>query len=317
MTIARAARGLGVAAFAAAASLGAGLPARAQMTASSQRVVGGAMEFSFAFRDAAGAARTLAFRLPVAEVDAAMALFRDYSIPHLYLEIENAVLAEARRAGVTLRVTRVGQGMSIRFAPETQPGAAAFQARLDDIVDGARNRWLARHTRRADGPAIHMDYRAATARYTAAVRPVALALAAQLAGADDRARIALALAFVQSIPYDDLVDPRAAGGIEFAPPPAMFRIAKGDCDSKTVALAAILRTLAPGRRVAFLTLPQHVALLVDLPPAPGDAIVRHAGRDWVALEPSGPAVVPPGHVAPTTAWYFDRPAEMVVHEAGG
>src|SRR5262249_14958724 len=143
----------------------------------------------------------------------------------------------------------------------------------------------------------------ATRRYVTGLRTVTQALAAQAPANDDRTRIAHALNFVQAIPYDDLTDPRTTGGIEFAPPPAMFKLNRGDCDSKTVALAAILRTFTPGRRLLFVVLPQHVALAVDLPPQEGDAAVVHDGRNWLLLEPTGPAVVSPGQVAPTTAWY--------------
>jgi hypothetical protein len=159
-----------------------------------------------------------------------------------------------------------------------------------------------------------MDYVTATRRYVAPLRPVAAALAAQLAGENAREQIARALGFVQAIPYDDLTDPRTTGGIEFAPPPAMFRLNRGDCDSKTVALAAMLRSLLPRQRLLFVVLPQHVALAVDLEPHEGDAAVTYDGRTWLLLEPTGPAVVAPGQVAPTTAWYMGRPEEITFFE---
>jgi hypothetical protein len=119
---------------------------------------------------------------------------------------------------------------------------------------------------------------------------------------------------MQAIPYDDLLDARTTGGVEFAPPPALLRLNRGDCDSKTVALAAILRSLTPGLGLLFVVLPRHVALAVDLRPAEGEAAVVYGGRPWLLLEPTGPAVVPPGRVAPTTAWYTDRPGEIALVE---
>jgi hypothetical protein len=64
----------------------------------------------------------------------------------------------------------------------------------------------------------------------------------------------------------------------------------------------------------FVVLPQHVALAVDLPPREGDVSVTYDGRPWLMLEPTGPAVVPPGHVAPTTMWYIERPGEIAWFE---
>jgi hypothetical protein len=291
-----------------------GVPAAAQQTSFAQRTAGHEMRFSYAWKDAAGASQTLAFPLPVADIEAAMVLFRDYSIPHLYGYMEQVLSREAKRAGVTLVATRVGDGASFRIYTTSREKHEAFGARLDGIVEGARQEWLRKHARRAIGNAIHLDYPEAARRYVRGLRPVASALAAQLPQADERTRVARALSFVQSIPYDDLSDPRTTGGIEYAPPPAMFRLNRGDCDSKTVALAAILRSLVPARRVLFMALPQHVALAVDLPPREGDARAAHDGRDWLLLEPTGPAVVAPGQVSPVTAWYIDRPGEIAWFE---
>jgi len=288
--------------------------ARAQQSAFTQRMIGSDVQFSYTFRDADSASHNLVFQLPSADIEAAMALFRDYSIPQLYGHVEAALAREAKQAGVTLQAKRVGDGMSFVIFADSAAKRDAFNARMDGIIETARQAWLRKHARRAVGPAIHMDYPEATRRNVPGLRSVAKALAAQTPGADDRTRLARALNFVQAIPYDDLTDPRTTGGIEYAPPAAMFKLNRGDCDSKTVALAAILRTLTPDRRLLFVTLPQHVALAVDLPPREGDAAVTHGGRHWLLLEPTGPAVVPPGQVAPTTAWYIDRPNEVMYFE---
>ena len=288
--------------------------AGAQQKAFSQRPAGNDVRFSYVYKDAEGTPRNLAFQLPSADIEAAMELFRDYSIPNLYGHIEEALAREAKRAGVILQARRVGEGASFQVLADSAAKRDAFTARMDDIIEGARQEWLRKHARRAVGPAIHIDYPAAAGRYVPGLRPVATAQSAQAPAADDRVRIARALNFVQAIPYDDLTDPRTTGGIEFAPPPAMFKLNRGDCDSKTVALAAILRTLTPGRRLLFVVLPQHVALAVDLPLQEGDVAVTHDGRPWLMLEPTGPAVVPPGHVAPTTMWYIERPGEITWFE---
>lgn len=288
--------------------------AQAQQQSFAQQPVGGDVRFSYTYRDAAGASRNVAFLLRSADIEAAMVLFRDYSIPQLYGHIEEALEREARRAGVILQSRRVGEGASFGILADTAAKRDAFSARMDGIIAEARQGWLRKHARHAIGSAIHMDYPVAARRYVAILKPLASALSADMSGTDDRARVGRALNFVQSIPYDDLIDPRTTGGIEFAPPPAMFKINRGDCDSKTVALAAILRTMTPARRILFVTLPQHVALAVDLPPHEGDAAVTYDGRRWLVLEPTGPAIVAPGRVAPTTAWYIDRPSEIVYYE---
>jgi hypothetical protein len=291
-------------------ALACGSPAAdAQQKAFSQRQVGARVHFTYAYKDAGGKPQNLAFDLSAAEVESAMELFRDYSIPHLYGYIEQALAAEAKRAGVALRVTRVGDGTSFQIFADTAAKRDAFAARMDDLIETARQEWLRKHARRAVGSSIHIDYPAATKRYVRILQPVVQALSAQAPAADERTRVSRALNFVQSIPYDDLTDARTTGGIEFAPPPAMFKLNRGDCDSKTVALAAILRTLTPARRLLFVTFPQHVALAIDLQVQEGDAAVTYDGRTWLLMEPTGPAVVAPGEIAPTTAWYIEHPGE--------
>jgi hypothetical protein len=288
--------------------------AEAQQSAFNWRQAGSDIQFSYAFKDADGVAHSLSFQLPSAEIEAAMALFRDYAMPQLYGHVQAALEREARHAGVTVQTRHKSGGVSFVVLADSAAKRDAFNARMDDIIESARQSWLRKHARRAVGEAIHMDYPEATQRYVAGLRPVANALSSQTTGLDERARLARALNFVQAIPYDDLIDPRTTGGIEFAPPPAMVKLNRGDCDSKTVALAAILRTLTPARRLLFVTLPQHVALAVDLPPREGDATVVYGGRTWLMLEPTGPAVVPPGQIAPTTAWYIERPGEITFFE---
>lgn len=288
--------------------------ARAQQTAFAQQPAGADIRFTYAYKDAAGRGQRLDFRLPAAAVEAAMTLFRDYSIPLLYGHVEAALQREATRAGVILRSTRVGEGASFRILADSAAKRDAFEARIDGIIADARREWLDRQARRAVGSAIYVDHPEAARRYVAVLRPVAAALRAQDPDDAPRALVARALNFVQAIPYDDLLDARTTGGVDFAPPPAMFRLNRGDCDSKTVALAAILRTLVPGVRLLFVVLPQHVALAVDLPPGEDDARLIHDGQPWLLLEPTGPAVVPPGRVAPTTAWYMERRGEVALFE---
>ncbi len=296
------------------ASLAVVASASAQQTAFRQQASGSDTRFAYGWKDAGGEARQLAFSLPTADIEAAMDLFRDYSMPQLYAHVEQALGRDAERAGVRLQVRRTAEGTSFTVLAANPARGEAFYGRMDRIIENARQEWLHKHARRAVGPAIHMNYVTATQRYVAPLRPVAAALAAQLAGESARQHIARALGFVQAIPYDDLTDPRTTGGIEFAPPPAMFRLNRGDCDSKTVALAAILRSLLPRQRLLFVVLPQHVALAVDLVPREGEAAVTYDGRTWLLLEPTGPAVVPPGQVAPTTAWYMGRPEEITFFE---
>ena len=145
-----------------------------------------------------------------------------------------------------------------------------------------------------------IDFAAATRVQQGPLRAVARALGEARGIANtDRARIAHALAFFQVIPYDPL-QPTVRQGGDFLPAPGLLAQNRGDCDSKSAALAAVLRSYVPSRKLAVVTMPDHAILAVDLAPEPGDRTIRTSGRTLVALEAAGPALVPVGQVGPDT-----------------
>ncbi|MBX3502550.1 MAG: hypothetical protein KF889_24150 [Alphaproteobacteria bacterium] len=285
-----------------AASIAGIRPATARQLAFQQRPSGAAVDFSFAWRDLERRERRIAFRLPAAEVEAAMQSFRDFSIPDLYRHVEAAAIEAGQREGVTVTTQRVGE--AVDFAMQGDPQRVRrLNQRFPAILDNARGLYLVKHYRRAEGDAIYVDHAAAARHFGPILRPVAEALRAL--GGDERALVGHALHLVQTIPYDDFRDPRSSGGgLDFAAPPAMFKINKGECDSKSVALGAILRTLAPSLQQVFVTLPGHVFLAASLPAQRGDDIVPHGGRAYVALEATGPDLAPVGVAGQRSAGFI-------------
>lgn len=299
-----------------------GPPARAQQLAFSQRETGDEVAFQYAFRDHGGAERRLAFRLSSRDVEAGMALFRGFSIAGASAAIDLAVAAEARKAGVTATFSgRPDGGRTIRIDGPPK-NTAAFGQRLEAIVERARGAYLREHLRVAEGPAIYVDYAAAVRRHVAMLRPLAEALGRLAKGLPERETAGLALAFLQSIPYDEFADVGRFGGVDYAPAPAMLKLNAGECDSKSAALGAILRTLLPQRRLVLVRMPEtatavgHALLMADLPPQAGDATLMHEGRRYVALEAAGPATVPPGVVDSRAAAHLRRTGNLVVVPVG-
>lgn len=277
-------------------------PAMARQLAFQQRPSGGGVEFSLAWRDLEKRDRRIAFRLPTAEVEGAMESFRTFSIPDLYRHVEAAAIEAGRREGVTVTSRRVGE--AVDFAMQGDPARVRrFNQRLPAVLDNARGLYLVKHFRRAEGDAIYVDHAAAARHFGPVLRPVADALRGL--GGDERALVGHALHLVQTIPYDDFRDPRTSGGgLDFAAPPAMFKLNKGECDSKSVALGAILRTLAPSLGQVFVTLPGHVFVAASLPPRRGDDVVQHGGRAYVALEATGPDLAAVGVAGQRSAGYL-------------
>ncbi len=155
------------------------------------------------------------------------------------------------------------------------------------------------------------DYGRLAGRFVAAMRPAAEALAAQMPpAASARDRLALALAFIQSIPYDSETAVRRENG--YVVPPMMLVQNKGACDSKSVALASLLGTLLPGLPVAVIVVPEHAFLGVALQPQTGERTLSAEGRTYVLMEPVGPGQLPVGQIAERSQTALARVSSVTV-----
>ncbi|HJQ57266.1 MAG TPA: hypothetical protein VJ890_10190 [Vineibacter sp.] len=255
--------------------------------------------------------RDISFYLETGEIDAATKLFREFSLEAMRDYMQDALRQTAARwPQVKLEfepraVTAHGMGLAYRISgPQHMLAEASDQ--LKRTMDESKVRYVAGVLRRIDGNTITVDYIAATRRYVRALAPLAQALSDAASGADDRGRLGLALSFFQAIPYDTLSNRVRDGGYDFAPPPTLLDMNRGDCDSKSVALACVLRGLTPYRMSAMATMPGHAILAVDVGWRDGDAWVRRDGRVFIAMEPAGPAVVPVGKVARETGRFLDQ-----------
>lgn len=254
--------------------------------------------------------RDVSFTLDTSEIEAATRLFREFSLEAMRDHIEAAIRQAASKWGdVKVEIERkpaaadsFGIGYRLR-GPAPLLKEAGQQ--IDRALQQAQARYAQHYLRRIDRSTIWVDYVGAARRYMRALWPLSQALLGIAGGADERTRVGLALSFFQAIPYDQLTDRVRSGGYDFAPPPTLLDLNRGDCDSKAVALACVLRAITPSRLSAMATMPGHAILAVDVPWREGDAWVREQGRVFIALEPAGPAMAPVGQVAPETARFLD------------
>lgn len=126
------------------------------------------------------------------------------------------------------------------------------------------------------------------------LQPMAAALSAQLGQQNIRQISSHLLRFIQQIPYNDLSSRRDSQGSAFAPPWQLLHEHRGDCDSKAVLLAGILRQLFPRLQIAIIYLSDHAVLAAQIPPLPGETKVELNGQSLLILDATGPALLPPG-----------------------
>jgi hypothetical protein len=270
---------------------------------------------SYRWRDADKREYSTAFTLTKEAIGEAETSFREFSLSAMwrYLEIDLRDEVEKFGKGTRLNLSRTRDGLNWTIqAPDQQTADLALKKTKARLAQDEKT-YLAQHLRRrVDDRRIMVDYAAATSALQGPMREVARSLGSTPGIANnDRARVALALAFLQEVPYATLEDKERRGG-DFLPAPAMLAQNRGDCDSKAVALAAILKTYAPWRKMVMVTMPEHAILAVDLPGEQGDWTVRAQGRQYVALEVAGPAMAPLGQVGSHTAKYLKEGRETEI-----
>ena len=262
---------------------------------------------SYRWRDTDRREHNVAFTLTRQAIKEAEASFAEFSLEAMWRVVERDLREEVERFGNggRINIRRLPDGLSWTIEARDQAAIDRLTRKVEERLVKSKQDYLTRHLRRMVGEKrILVDFAAATTALQNPLRAVARALG-DLPDVpnEDRARVALALGFFQEIPYAVLDDKRRQGG-DFLPGPALLAQNRGDCDSKAVALAAVLRTFTRFRKLAVVTMPGHAILAVEMPAQPGDTTIKQGGRLYVALEPAGPALAPIGQVGSYSAKYL-------------
>ncbi len=247
--------------------------------------------------------RALAFTLPRETVQVGAGSYGvagRYDAEVVTARVRKAVEATAQPYGdeVQATVRRVARGYELSVQVKGRRGRLnQVMAELRRVAAKAEGDYLTESfLRPIHAREVAPDYGRLAGLFVKAMVPAAEALRAQMPpGATERDRLALALAFVQSIPYDTETAARRENG--YVVPPMMLVQNKGACDSKSVTLASLLGTLLPGRAVAVILVPEHAFLGVALTPLPGERTFYAEGRTYVLMEPVGPAQLPVGEIS--------------------
>lgn len=141
------------------------------------------------------------------------------------------------------------------------------------------------------------DHRRIAKRYVKAMQPVAQAIEKATQGLSARQKINYALNFIQSIPYDQLLSRYTSNGAGFQTPYGLLSSNKGDCDTKSVALAAVLRSLFPNVRLMMVYTPGHAFLGFNFQQGQGDYALKINGTTFVLAEPAGPGLAGVGIIS--------------------
>lgn len=255
--------------------------------------------FRYAWRDSRGQQHDTAFGVHTNDIQRGGTEFQkpnmnETSIVLPKLRPEAKKLASSLGYDVDLQETASGFNVHLKGYGMNQRKAQ----RVTDQITALRDRILSEHFKekfytiveKGDEKYLRPDYLSLTDRYTAFGAVVARGID-KTAPKDKRGKARHALEFIQSIPYSR----DTPNGADFQTPIGMFTQNKGDCDTKSVALAAILREF--GIDSVMVVIPEHMFMGVEVPPLPGDHIFSHGGKTFVGVEPAGEGY-PIGKVGP-------------------
>lgn len=276
----------------------------------SAKAEGNAVRFTTRWTDAENREQSLSFAIPQDDLRRGKDEFQAYDNKESAKRAYVAVQTYARLASVngrSVKVTQNYQGYDIQTQTEAKDEAEAkvinddLMANLKKVQAKAVEDYMVdSFYTRVDDTHVMPDHKRIARRYASALTPLAVAtrqsLLAQGMGTDVRSAAAYLLGYFQSIPYDTLLSRRSSNGAGFKTPYGLITGNKGDCDTKSVAMAAVLRQLYPTLRITMVYVPDHAFLGVAIPRGPRDYALNLGGTPFVLVDPTGPRLLKVGEV---------------------
>ena len=266
------------------------------------------MSFNYTWSDHMEQDRDLAFTLLLRQINRQKhkkfmpSLARQY----VYIELHKAARkVDPREARV--QIEHRGQDIHIEVTSRSNNLFAKWQRSMNKSKEKALDRYLHDHyyshfRSHLGQEAIKPDHLRYISENQGALRPISQAVYDKLpTNSDTRAYVNLVLSWVQSIPYSKLQSRLTSNGTGYLPPLSVVANNQGDCDSKTVLMASLIRSLLPDVKMTMVFLPNHALLGIVLPFRTSEKTLDIDGSEYLLMEPTGPAKIPLGEVANRSA----------------
>lgn len=280
----------------------------AKQTSFSAKAVGADVRFTTRWIDIDNREQELAYSIPQEDLRRGRDEFRPFDNAEAANRAYRAVEAYARAAsteGRIIKLSRTFQGYDLSIqspgGPEVDGANQEVMIKLGEVRDKAMADYMSdSFYTRVDDTHVMPDHKRIARRYASALTPLAVAarkaLLAQGMGVDPRAAAGYLLGYFQSIPYDTLLSRYTGNGAGFQTPYGLLMENRGDCDTKSVAMAAVMRQLYPSLRLTMVYVPDHAFLGMAVPRGPKDYALNLGGTPFVLIDPTGPRLLGVGEV---------------------
>ena len=266
------------------------------------------MYFNYTWSDHQDQTRDISFALPLRQLNKQnhKKFIPDLAQQYVYIELHKAARKiDPREARV--QIQHRGQDILIQVTSRSDNLRDKWQRSMSQSQDKALDQYLKdnyySHFRSHLGQeAVKPDHLRYIVENTAALLPIAQAVYDKLpSNSETRAYVNLVLSWVQSIPYNELKNRITSNGAGYLPPLSVVANNQGDCDSKTVLMASLIRSLIPDVKMTMVYLPNHALLGIVLPFRTNEQTIEIDGMDYLLMEPTGPAKIPLGEIANSSA----------------
>jgi hypothetical protein len=284
------------------------LPSFAQQLSFNKSKQNKEMHFNYTWSDHQEQTTDLAFALPLRQLNTQnhKKFIPDLAQQYVYIEMLKAARKiDPKEARV--QIQHRGQDIHIQVTSRSSNLIDKWQRTMNQSQEKALDRYLKdnyySHFRSYLGQkAVKPDHLRYISENTAALLPIAQAVYDKLpTNSETRTYVNLVLSWVQSIPYNELKNRLTSNGAGYLPPLSVVANNQGDCDSKTVLMASLIRSLIPDVKMTMVFLPNHALLGIVLPFRTNEQTLDIDGMDYLLMEPTGPAKIPLGEIANSSA----------------
>lgn len=257
-----------------------------------------------------GTSQQFQFSIPETVIKQHIMGFRRYS-PKLADTYMRQALMQQAAALPLVQIQFLPTSTAIHYQIKAPDDVTAQQGKqqLQVAMQLARERYLQQiyHTEwqfNPQGTAVIVDHRRIMQHSMADLMPIAEALQQKFPYTTTRELSQFLLDWIQRIPYQQLDNRSVSRGDGFSPPLHVVQQHQGDCDSKAVLMATLIRLLLPNVRLAMVYLPNHAVLAIGMQASGGDFQLMLEGNSYVLVDPTGPALQPVGQLSPRYRIYL-------------
>ena len=293
----------------------------AEQTTFSRQETNSTYTFNYKWADYFGATRQITFDLDRKTLNTQFRHNKAYrpemAQRHVYIALKRqAKGVNPKEARISLQ--QISDEIRIHVRSDSQVSQQAWLRKLQQTQESAFDNYLyenhyARYVSPTGQEAIKIDHARFAAENIRVVLPAAQAIYEQLEEkSSTRSYVNLLLSWIQSIPYNTLEDRLVSNGSGFAPPSDVIANNLGDCDSKTVLAAALMRSLLPNLSMVIIITPTHALLGANLPRREDEATVEIEDLEYLLLEPTGPTIMPAGVIGEVSRYGIE--SGLYTHE---